>query len=72
VTTIQRGRKVLIVVAAGVVLLGLLVGGGAAFLGGEEPPEKKPATGQPPVPGEGPGQVDEDAFAPEGEIGVDQ
>ncbi|MFJ9392914.1 hypothetical protein ACIRON_29115 [Nocardioides sp. NPDC101246] len=68
--------KVLIVVAAGALLLGLLAGGavGAVFLGGGEAPDQKPVTGQPQERGEGPdsAQLDEDAFAPEGEVGADQ
>ncbi|MER7556925.1 hypothetical protein ABTZ46_08285 [Nocardioides sp. NPDC126508] len=66
-------RKVLIVVA---LVLALLVGGtvGALVLDGDDAPEKKPTTGQPPVPRDGPdpAQLDDDAFAPEGEVGADQ
>ncbi|MFD7073994.1 hypothetical protein ACFU7D_02090 [Nocardioides sp. NPDC057577] len=69
-------QRVLIIVAAGALLLGLLLGGaiGAIAFGGDEAPEQKPSTGLPPEPGEGPGstRLDEDAFAPEGEVGVDQ
>ncbi|OIJ27076.1 hypothetical protein [Nocardioides luteus] len=68
-------RKVLIVVVVALVLA-LLVGGavGALVLGGDEAPAKKPTTGQPPAPRDGPdpAQLDDDAFAPEGEVGADQ
>lgn len=76
VDTRAFSREVLILVATGALLLGLLlgVGIGAIAFGGDEAPAQQPATGQPPEPGEGPGsaQLDEDAFAPEGEIGTDQ
>jgi flagellar basal body-associated protein FliL len=66
-------RKVLIVVA---LVLALLVGGavGALVLGDDETPAKKPTTGQPPEPRDGPdpAQLDDDAFAPVGEVGADQ
>ncbi|GGR63659.1 hypothetical protein J2S40_004801 [Nocardioides luteus] len=62
------------VVAAGVVLLAL-VGGvlGAVVLGGDDAPVKEPAQELPAVPREGPAvaEVDEDAFAPVGEVGAD-
>jgi hypothetical protein len=73
------GKKVLIVVAIGALLLGLLLGGaiGALVVGGDqgtEAPVRKPATGQPVEPAEGPdsAQLGEDAFAPEGEIGAEE
>ncbi|MER7610051.1 hypothetical protein [Nocardioides sp. NPDC127503] len=71
-------QKVLIIVAATALLLGLLLGGaiGALAIGGEDAPEKKPTTGQPQESREGPGsgsaELDEDAFAPEGEIGAEE
>jgi len=69
-------QKVLIIVAVGALLLGLLLGGaiGAIAIGGEDAPEKKPTTGHPQESREGPGsaELDEDAFAPEGEVGAEE
>lgn len=70
----RLSRELLVVVAAGVVLL-VLVGGvlGAVVLGGDDAPVKEPAQELPAAPREGPAvaEVDEDAFAPVGEVGSD-